>query len=140
MPLAVAQIAPYIARRLEVAARSSAVSVLPARGNERRAAGGGDFVTNAVMYMLRLVMTVRAAPRLLALALVWSIAACGADDPTDAERLAPPASAVQGTTLAIQRRADGLEQVSLRGRPQHVTVARSAADGGLQHQCASDAR
>ncbi|MET0341614.1 MAG: hypothetical protein ABW252_11485 [Polyangiales bacterium] len=89
--------------------------------------------------MLRLVMTVHAAPRALAWALLCSAAACGADDsPAPAEREAA-APAVRGTQLAIQRRADGLEQIDLRGRAGHVTRARSSADGGVRHHCASDA-
>ena len=94
---------------------------------------------------------VRAAPqvraRALVCALTWSIAACGAElaqEPEGAAHAEPPSAAppparVRSKTLAIQRRADGLEQVSLQGRPQHVTVARIASDGGVQHQCASDA-
>lgn len=83
--------------------------------------------------MLRLVMKARTAPPVLALALVCATAACGAEEPRPSAASFPE---VRGSKLAIQRRADGLEQISLRGRPQHVTVARAGQDGGLQRACA----
>ncbi len=85
--------------------------------------------------MLRLVMKARTAPRGFASLLVCALcatAACGAEEP---ER---PAAAVEvrSSKLAIQRRADGLEQIDLRSRPQHVTVARAAGDAGVARSCA----
>jgi hypothetical protein len=67
-----------------------------------------------------------------------AFAGCGDEpqhDPAPMQAQAREPSDVRVSTLAVQRRADGLEQVSLIGRLQHVTRVAAASDGGVHMHC-----